>query len=141
MNEPPLNTVSLRLRVTAAVIIVLSAVLILLGVAVNATFVVQSNRNLDALLAGRVQLARQLARSGVGPQALVNRVDAEGVRAHLVLRNGQEFGTPPGHEHAGFDGNPQATELGPPDDLLQRNSPHPLPDHLFEFVRCCRGRQ
>ena len=96
MNEPPLNTVSLRLRVTAAVIIVLSAVLILLGVAVNATFVVQSNRNLDALLAGRVQLARQLARSGVGPQALVNRVDAEGVRAHLVLRNGQEFGTPPG---------------------------------------------
>ena len=34
--------------------------------------------------------------AGVGPQALVNRVDAEGVRAHLVLRNGQEFGTPPG---------------------------------------------
>ena len=95
MTEPPLNTVSLRLRVTAAVIIVLAAVLILLGVAVNATFVAQSNRNLDALLTGRVQLARQLARSGVGPQALVNRVDAEGVRAHLVLRNGQEFGTPP----------------------------------------------
>ena len=69
MNEAPLNTVSLRLRVTAAVIIVLFAVLILLGLAVNATFVVQSNRNLDALLAGRVQLARQLARSGVGPQA------------------------------------------------------------------------
>ena len=80
---------SLRLRVTAAVIIVLSGVLILLGVAVNATFVAQSNRNLDALLTGRVQLARQLARSGVGPQALVNRVDAEGVRAHLVLHNGR----------------------------------------------------
>ena len=43
MTEPPLNTVSLRLRVTAAVIIVLAAVLILLGVAVNATFVAQSN--------------------------------------------------------------------------------------------------
>ena len=40
-----------------------------------------------------------------------------------------------------LDGNPQAGELGPPDDLLQRESGHPLPDHLFEFVRRGRRRQ
>ncbi len=90
----PLNTVSLRLRVIAAVLAVLALVLIALGFGVNAIFVAQSNRNLDALLAGRVQLARQLTRSGVGPQQLVNRVEAGGVRAHLRLRNGTELGSP-----------------------------------------------
>jgi two-component system OmpR family sensor kinase len=68
--------------------------LILLSIAINAIFIAQSNRNLDALLTGQAQLARQLARSGVGPQQIVNRVQAGGVQAHLVLRNGTEFGTP-----------------------------------------------
>ena len=68
--------------------------LILTGVAVNAVFVAQSNRSLDALLDSRVQLARQLARAGVGPQQIVNRTETDGVRAYLVLRNGTEFGTP-----------------------------------------------
>jgi two-component system, OmpR family, sensor kinase len=90
----PLNTVSLRLRVTAAVMIVLAVILILLSIAVNAIFIAQSNRNLNALLAGQAQLARQLARSGAGPQQIVNRVQAGGVGAHLVLRNGTEFGPP-----------------------------------------------
>ena len=89
-----LNTVSLRLRVTAAVMIVLAVMLVLLGIAVNAIFIAQSNRNLDALLTGQAQLARQLARSGAGPQQIVNRVQAGGVQAYLVLRNGTEFGTP-----------------------------------------------
>ncbi len=90
----PLNTVSIRLRVTAGVILVLAAVLILLGISVDAVFVRQSNRGLDALLAGRVQLARQLARAGTGPQQIVLRVGAGGVIAHLRLRNGAEFGGP-----------------------------------------------
>jgi two-component system, OmpR family, sensor kinase len=90
----PLNTVSLRLRVTAAVMIVLAVMLILLSIAVTAIFIAQSNRNLNALLAGQAQLARQLARSGAGPQQIVNRVQAGGVEAHLVLRNGTEFGPP-----------------------------------------------
>ena len=89
-----LNTVSLRLRVIAAVMAVLAVILILLSIAVNAIFIAQSNRNLDALLAGQTQLARQLARSGSGPQQIVNRVSVGGVQAHLVLRNGTEFGTP-----------------------------------------------
>jgi two-component system, OmpR family, sensor kinase len=89
-----LNTVSLRLRVTVAVLVVLAVMLILLSIAINAIFIAQSNRNLDALLTGQAQLAQQLARSGVGPQQIVNRVQAGGVQAHLVLRNGTEFGTP-----------------------------------------------
>jgi two-component system, OmpR family, sensor kinase len=97
-NQPAqvnrLNTVSLRLRVIAAVMAVLAVILILLSIAVNAIFVAQSNRNLNTLLAGQAQLARQLARSGAGPQQIVNRVQAGGVQAYLVLRNGAEFGTP-----------------------------------------------
>ncbi len=89
-----LNTVSLRLRVIAAVMAVLAAILILLSIAVSAIFIAQSNRNLDALLTGQAQLARQLARSGAGPQQIVNRVQAGGVQAYLVLRNGAEFGIP-----------------------------------------------
>ena len=81
-----LNTVSLRLRVIAAVMAVLAVILILLSIAVNAIFIAQSNRNLDALLAGQAQLARQLARSGAGPQQIVNRVQAGGVQAYLVLQ-------------------------------------------------------
>jgi two-component system OmpR family sensor kinase len=90
-----LNTVSLRLRVTTAVIIVLGVMLLLLGVAVNAIFVAQSNRSLDAQLDSRVQLARQLARAGLGPQQIVNRTETDGVRAYLVLRTGTEFGSRP----------------------------------------------
>jgi two-component system OmpR family sensor kinase len=89
-----LNTVSLRLRVIAAVMAVLAVILILLSIAISAIFIAQSNRNLDALLTGQEQLARQLARSGAGPQQIVNRVQAGGVQAYLVLRNGTEFGTP-----------------------------------------------
>ncbi len=89
-----LNTVSLRLRVIAAVMAVLAVILILLSIAVNAIFVAQSNRNLNTLLTGQAQLARQLARSGAGPQQIVNRVQAGGVQAYLVLRNGAVFGTP-----------------------------------------------
>ena len=89
-----LNTVSLRLRVIAAVMAVLAVILILLSIAVSAIFIAQSNRNLNALLIGQAQLARQLARSGVGPQQIVNRVQAGGVQAYLVLRNGTEFGAP-----------------------------------------------
>jgi succinate dehydrogenase hydrophobic anchor subunit len=48
-----LNTVSLRLRVTAAVLAVLAVMLILLSIAINAIFIAQSNRNLDAPFTGQ----------------------------------------------------------------------------------------
>ncbi len=94
-SDGSLNTVSLRLRVTLAVVVVLSLMMILLGVAIDGIFAAQSNRNLDALLSSRATFARQLARTGVGPQALVNRVETNGVRAHLELRSGQLFGSEP----------------------------------------------
>lgn len=91
-----MKTVSLRTRVTTAVIAVLALVLLLTGVIVNAVFVAQSDRSLDQVLASRVQLARQLARvASVRPQQIVNRTETEGVRAYLVLRTGTELGTPP----------------------------------------------
>jgi two-component system OmpR family sensor kinase len=92
-SEPVrLNTVSLRLRVTLAAMAVLGVMVMMLGVTVNAVFVAQSNRSLNVLLTARVQLARQLAKGGAGPQMIVNRAGADGVVAHLVLRNGMEFG-------------------------------------------------
>lgn len=88
-----LRTGSVQVRVTLATIAVLAAVLIGLGLVIDTIFAVQSERSLDGLLTGRAQLARQLARTGVRPQQLVNRVDADGVRARLVLRDGTEFGS------------------------------------------------
>ena len=87
-----LDTVSIRLRVTASVVVVMAATL-LLGVSVLAAFAAQSNRSTDRLLAGRASLARQLAAQGAGPAQIVNRVSVDGVQARLVLRNGTVFGT------------------------------------------------
>ena len=89
---------SLRTRVTLAAIGVLALVLITFVVVVNAVFAAQSQRSLEATLAGRAQLGRQLARAGVGPQQIVNRVSTEGVTATLETRNGLVFstGTAPG---------------------------------------------
>ena len=85
--------VSLRTRVTLAVIAVLAAVLVALGIAVQTVFVTQSERALESTLGSRVQLGRQLARAGVGPQQIVNRVSTEGVTATLQTRNGMLYGT------------------------------------------------
>ena len=93
--ETGLDTVSVRTRVTIAVIMVVTVTLLLVTVAVSALFAAQTERNLDSLLAGRVQLARQLARNGTGPQQIVNRVTTAGVQAELRLRNGTVFGAAP----------------------------------------------
>ncbi|GAB3915303.1 two-component sensor histidine kinase [Microlunatus endophyticus] len=90
-NVAGLRTGSVRRHVALGVIAVLAAVLILLSVAINGVYSVQSERNLNALLSGRAQLARQLARSGVGPQQIINRVTANGVQAELTLRSGRSF--------------------------------------------------
>ncbi len=91
MRNHRLAAASVRTRVALGVIAGLAVVLALLCVAVNAIFVAQSERNLDALLAGRLQLGRQLARTGVGPQQIVNRVSTTSVSAQLVLANGSVF--------------------------------------------------
>lgn len=85
--------VSLRTRVTVAGIAVLAVVLTALGITVQTVFATQSERALESTLASRVQLGRQLARAGVGPQQIVNRVSTEGVTATLETRNGMRYGT------------------------------------------------
>ena len=92
-DRHPLSTVSIRVRVIAAVMAVLAVVLLALSFSVQSVFVAQSDRNLDALLSGRAQLARQLARSGVRPQQIVNRVGVDGVVAGLTLRDGTVLGS------------------------------------------------
>lgn len=94
--DPPdrrgLSTVSVRTRVIAAVMVVLTVVLLVLSFSVQSVFSAQSDRNVDALLAGRAQLGRQLARAGVRPQQIVNRLAVDGVLVSLELRNGTVLG-------------------------------------------------
>jgi two-component system OmpR family sensor kinase len=90
-----MRTVSLRRRVTVLVLVVLASALLISGVAVDAVFGVQSDRSVTALLDGRAQLARQLARQGVAPTALIRRVQTEGVQASLVLSDGTTVGENP----------------------------------------------
>lgn len=89
-----LRTVSLRQRVTVTALVVLLLVLPITGLAVKAIFDAQAERNLNTLLNGRAQLAQQLARQNVQPANLVRRIDADGIRVTLILRNGQQLGAP-----------------------------------------------
>ncbi|WP_427895531.1 sensor histidine kinase [Kribbella sp. GL6] len=86
---------SLRARVTLTAIAVLLVVLPVTGLTVKAVFDAQAERSLDSLLTGRAQLAQQLARQDVPPVNLVRRVEANGVRVTLSLRNGRVLGAPP----------------------------------------------
>lgn len=95
-----MRTVSLRRRVTVLVLVVLASALLVSGIAVDAVFGVQSDRSLTALLDGRAQLARQLARQGVTPTALVRRVQTEGVQASLVLADGTTIGETPSSQQS-----------------------------------------
>lgn len=91
----PLRTMSLRRRVTLAVVSVLFVVLLVLLVVVDALFSVQSSRDLNSVLNTHLQLAQQLALRGVAPSELIRRVDIGGVRARLVLADGAIAGSLP----------------------------------------------
>jgi signal transduction histidine kinase len=86
------RTTSLRRRVTLTALGVLGVILVAAGLTVSAVFDAQAERSLNALLAGRVQLAKQLAKQGVAPDALVRRVDAPGLRVTLKLPSGETIG-------------------------------------------------
>jgi two-component system OmpR family sensor kinase len=90
----PLRTVSLHRRVTLTTLLVLAIVLVVLGFVVNAVFRAQAERDVNGLLAGRVQLAQQLAKQNVTPANLVRRVETRGIRASLTLPNGERLGAP-----------------------------------------------
>ncbi|OZM71231.1 two-component sensor histidine kinase [Amycolatopsis antarctica] len=87
-----LRTASLRRRVTVTVFAVLAVVLVALVVVVTLLFGRLAERNINAALGDRVQLAQQLARAGTGPATMVRRLDGRGVRARLETVDGQRFG-------------------------------------------------
>ncbi|SFW92126.1 sensor histidine kinase [Amycolatopsis australiensis] len=87
-----LKTASLRRRVTVTVLAVLAVVLVAVGLVVDAVFRAQAERDVNAVLTARVQLAQQLAKQNVAPPALVRRVETRGVQASLSLPDGTFVG-------------------------------------------------
>lgn len=94
-HQPRLRTISIRVRVLLAVLLVLGVTLVAAGFVVAGVFESQSRTRADELLTSRLQLAKQLAGQNLSPRQLVNRVDAQGVRATLTLADGTEFGLDP----------------------------------------------
>ena len=99
---------------------------------------------------GRVDVGRvYLGPVHGGGQGRADRARAAAQVDDHVPRPGQrrglpdeELGTPPRHEHAGRHGDPQAAELGPAEDVLQRQASDAPVHHGVEFVRRPRrGRQ
>lgn len=88
-----LRTASLRRRVLLTAAAVLAIVLVGVVLVVNGVFAATVAHGQKAVLGDHAQLARQLARQGATPQALIRRVDARGVRARLVLTDGTGYGS------------------------------------------------
>jgi two-component system, OmpR family, sensor kinase len=91
----PLRTGSLRRRVTLLVLVLLAVVVLGMVLVVNAVFAAETNRDLNAVLVDHERVAVVLARQRVNPQALMNRVDTDSVRARLVLADGRVLGSLP----------------------------------------------
>lgn len=90
----PLRTRSLRFRVTAICLGVLSVVLIAVIVTTATLFTAVSHRDVNTLLTDRIAYARQLARTATGPEAFLTRIDGRSVRAQLILADGTVVGRP-----------------------------------------------
>ncbi|HEX3647104.1 MAG TPA: HAMP domain-containing sensor histidine kinase [Pseudonocardiaceae bacterium] len=96
MTSPgPLRTGSLRRRVTLLVLVLLAVVVLGMVLVVNVVFAAETNRDLNAVLVDHERVAVLLARQRVSPQALMNRVDTDSVRARMVLANGRILGSLP----------------------------------------------
>jgi signal transduction histidine kinase len=95
-----LGTVSLRRRVTLAVITMFVAVLILMIVVVNSAFSIIVNRSVTAVLNEQTQFARELANKNTPPADLVDRLQTRSVRVRLALTDGRVLG--------GLDHRPRA---------------------------------
>lgn len=89
-----LRTASLHRRVLVTALVVLVAVLLIVGFVVDAVFRVQAEQDVNRVLAGRVQLAQQLAKQNVSPPNLLSRVETRGVRGWLTLADGDLVGAP-----------------------------------------------
>ncbi|MNW56929.1 hypothetical protein D3C74_346880 [compost metagenome] len=65
--------------------------------------------------------------------------DRRVLRCDLHGGGREELRTPAGHEHRGLDEDPQAAELGPAEDLLEREPRDPARDHVVELGGGGRG--
>jgi len=87
--------VSMRIRVLLAVLLVLTITMVAAGLVVATLADRQTRSTTEQLLTSRLQLARQLAPQDLSPRQLVNRVDAKGVRATLILADSTQLGLDP----------------------------------------------
>lgn len=72
----------------------LVVVLVIVGFVVDAVFRAQAEQDVNRVLAGRVQLAQQLARQNVSPPNLLRRVETAGVHGWIALPDGTFVGEP-----------------------------------------------
>lgn len=100
------RTPAVRVRLVIGVVAILAITLLSAGWVVGTVYARQADSAATALLTSRLQLARQLALQGTAPRQLVNRVDAQGVRATLTLPSGEQLGSSPA------DGPRRETVLG-----------------------------
>ncbi len=89
-----MRTVSLRRRVTLTAAAVSATALVVAALLVQGLFTVVVHRGENAVLADRVQLARQLAQEGVTAPELMTRIDNRSVRARLELADGRVYDNP-----------------------------------------------
>jgi len=92
MSRAGLHTVSLRRRVIVSGVLVITAVLLLLGLATDLLFGAQTRRDTNATLREKAQLAEVLSKQGVGPRALVARIETATVKARLTTDRGLTIG-------------------------------------------------
>ncbi|WP_300009382.1 HAMP domain-containing sensor histidine kinase [Pseudonocardia sp.] len=86
---------SLRARVTALSLLVLAAVLIVVGALTDVVFAAQSRADLRDQLTVRASLAGELVARGVGTEEIARQVEAPGIRAVVVSRDGEVYGDGP----------------------------------------------
>jgi signal transduction histidine kinase len=81
--------------VTVLVLGVLAVVVLGMLLVVDTVFAAETDRDLDAVLAGHERIAVTLANQRADPLVLLRRVDSDSVRARLRLAGGQVFGDLP----------------------------------------------
>lgn len=87
-TDAPVPTTSLRRRVTVAVLAVLLAVLVLLGVTVNWLLGTRLRADENRRLADRAAYAQLLATQNLAAQTLVNRLTGQGIAAQFSIPTG-----------------------------------------------------
>ncbi len=128
------STPSLTRRTIVAVLIVLTVLLALLGVTIDAVVGAQARKDLHDRLMSAVARSDSLAAQGASPQRLVAETGGGGIRTRLVTATGASFGDPFVTAGPASDAGPPPPPHppgpggGPPDPGLRHRPPPPPPD-------------